>query len=257
MDKYSCIVVDDESRARILLKTMLEQYCPELTVLDECEDLPSGVKAIKKHSPSLVFLDIEMPGYSGLELLEFFDEKDITFDIIFTTAYNEYAVQAFKLSAIDYLLKPLHPDQLVDAVERFKRKNVKENSLKLEALKRNLNSNDVLSEKRMMVPIGQSLKFLVVNEIVMIKGEGAYSELYLKNGDKLLASKNLKHFEEMLSGIPNFYRVHKSYIINVNEVMEYSKSDGGVVIMSNGLEAGISTDKVDEFLKIMQGGQQS
>jgi two-component system, LytTR family, response regulator len=253
MSKYPCVIIDDESLARKLLSAMLEAYCPELEVVAECADLPTGVKAIKKHGPKLVFLDIEMPGYSGLELLDFFDDEEISFDVIFTTAYNEYAIQAFRFSAIDYLLKPLQQQQLKDAVQRFVKKTERESSNRLTALKSNLNADEPISDKRIVVPIGQSLKFLRLADIVMIKGDGAYSEVLLRDGEKILASKNLKHFEEMLEGIPRFFRSHKSYIINVHEVIEYSKSDGGVILMKDNNTAGISPDKLDEFMKLMQG----
>jgi two-component system, LytTR family, response regulator len=215
--------------------------------------LPTGVKAIKKFAPRLVFLDIEMPGYSGLELLDFFDDEEISFDIIFITAYNEYAIQAFRFSAIDYLLKPLQQQQLIDAVDRFIKKTEKESSRRLNTLKSNLNADEPLSEKRIVVPIGQSLKFLKLSDIILIKGDGAYSEVQLRGGEKILASKNLKHFEELLSGIPRFFRSHKSFIINIHEVVEYSKSDGGVIHMKDNLTAGISPDKLEEFMKLMQG----
>jgi two-component system LytT family response regulator len=253
MAKYPCVVIDDEGMARKLLKAMLEAYCPDLEVVAECGDLPTGVKAIKKFAPRLVFLDIEMPGYSGLELLDFFDDEEISFDIIFITAYNEYAIQAFRFSAIDYLLKPLQQQQLIDAVDRFIKKTEKESSRRLNTLKSNLNADEPLSEKRIVVPIGQSLKFLKLSDIILIKGDGAYSEVQLRGGEKILASKNLKHFEELLSGIPRFFRSHKSFIINIHEVVEYSKSDGGVIHMKDNLTAGISPDKLEEFMKLMQG----
>ena len=254
MANYPCIIIDDESMARKLLHAMLQSYCPELEVVAECADLPSGVKAIKKFGPKLVFLDIEMPGYSGLELLDFFDEDELTFDVIFITAYNEYAIQAFKFSAIDYLLKPLQQQQLKDAVARFIKKTERQSSRKLEALKTNLNVEEPIGEKRIVVPIGQTLKFLRLSDILLIKGEGAYSEVILAGGEKLLASKNLKHFEEMLSDIPRFFRSHKSYIINMHDVVEYSKSDGGVIFMKENHTAGLSADKLEEFMKLMAGG---
>ena len=112
------IIIDDEKRARISLAYILQEYCPNVTIVAECENLPEGVKAIRKNQPNIVLLDIEMPGHSGLELLDFFDENDVNFSIIFTTAYNEYALQAFKFSAVDYLLKPINPEQLSEAISR-------------------------------------------------------------------------------------------------------------------------------------------
>ena len=112
-----CIIIDDEPKARNLLEAIIEQYCPDLTIEALCEDLPTGIKAIKKHKPELIFLDIEMPGHSGLELMDFFDDEEVNFGIIFTTAYNEYALQAFRFSAIDYLLKPIQHTTLIETVE--------------------------------------------------------------------------------------------------------------------------------------------
>ena len=125
------IIIDDEKRARVTLKLLLNEYCPDIEIVAECENLPTGVKAIRKHNPDLVLLDIEMPGHSGLELLDFFDEDDVRFSIIFTTAYNEYAIQAFKFSAIDYLLKPINPDQLVAAIKRLQKQHQKIVNLKI------------------------------------------------------------------------------------------------------------------------------
>jgi two-component system, LytTR family, response regulator len=117
--KHKAIIVDDEKMARILLQGMLEEFCPEIAVVDTCQDLPNAIKSIHKNKPDLVFLDIEMPGHSGLELLDFLDEDDINFSIIFTTAYNQYAIDAFKLSAIDYILKPIESEELENSVSRF------------------------------------------------------------------------------------------------------------------------------------------
>jgi two-component system, LytTR family, response regulator len=243
-----CIIIDDEPKARVLLEAIVKQYCPQLQIVALCEDLPTGVKAIKKHNPDLVFLDIEMPGHSGLELLDFFNEDEVNFNVIFTTAYNEYAVQAFRFSAIDYLLKPLQHTQLVEAVERFLKKQELQKSSQLKTLKENLNTSTNWEEKRIAVPSAQTIHFFKPSEIILIKGEAAYSEIHLSNGSKLLASRNLKHFEDMLKDIPIFFRSHKSYIINRQQVKEYVKSDGGYLVLSNGEQAGLSTEKVDEFL---------
>ncbi len=247
-----CIIIDDEPKARILLEAVIKQYCPQLQIVALCEDLPTGVKAIKKHKPTLVFLDIEMPGHSGLELLDFFNEEEVNFNVIFTTAYNEYAVQAFRFSAIDYLLKPIQHTQLIEAVDRFLKQLDKQKTIQLKNLKDNLNTATHWEDKRIAVPSAQTIHFFKPSEIIMIKGEAAYSEIYLSNGSKLLASRNLKHFEDMLKDIPVFFRSHKSYIINRQQVKEYVKSDGGYLALSNGMQAGLSTEKVDEFLEKFQ-----
>jgi two-component system, LytTR family, response regulator len=246
------IIIDDEPKARILLQAVIDQYCPTVQVLEQCSDLPTGIKAIKKHKPQLIFLDIEMPGHSGLELLDFFAPEEVNFGIIFTTAYNEYALQAFKFSAIDYLLKPIQHGQLMEAIDRF---TIKDNNIQLQqiqALQQNLQPSVNIEDKRIVVPSGQTYKFLNPREIIMIKGEGAYSEIFLENGTKLLASKNLKHFEEALAQIPFFIRSHKSYLVNVKAVVEYVKSDGGYLNMKTGIMAGITGDKVEEFLGMLK-----
>jgi two-component system, LytTR family, response regulator len=246
-----CIIIDDEAKARNLLQAVIKDYCPTLNVLELCDNLPNGIKAIKKHKPQLIFLDIEMPGHSGLEILDFFEEEEINFDIIFTTAYNQYALQAFQFSAIDYLLKPIQHSLLIDAVARYTNNVNKKNRQQLLQLKDNLVPGVPWQDKKIIVPSAQTLFFFKPENIVMIKGEGAYSELYLIDGSKLLASKNLKHFEDMLQTIPVFFRCHKSYIININYLDNYVKSDGGYLTIHKNLTASISVDKSDELLKLL------
>ncbi len=244
------IIIDDEIRAVKMLEAILEDTCAEdVNVCATCQDLPEGVKAIKKHKPDIVFLDIEMPGYSGLQILDFFNEDEIDFEIVFTTAYNEFALQAFKLSAIDYLLKPIQPELIREAVNRVISKyNKTENILKFSALKQNL---DVDNTKKIAVAIGQSIKFIDIETIVFIKAEGAYSELVLKDESKILVSKNLKHFEDVLTISKNFIRVHKSYMINTQYVSEYVKSDGGYLILKEKYEVNITHDKVERLLQVL------
>ncbi len=247
MNIIKSIIIDDEPKARVLLNAIIEQYCPKVRIDALCSDLPSGIKAIKKYKPDLIFLDIEMPGHSGLELLDFFDEEEVNFGIIFITAYTEYALQAFKFSAIDYLLKPIQHTQLIEAIDRFSRKREQSQNQQLKALQGNLNVSKSWEDKRIVVPNGQNYKLLSPSDILMIKGEGSYSELYLQDGTRILASRNLKHFEEILFYIPCFFRTHKSYLVNLQTVIEFVKSDGGYLNIKGGLVAGISPEKVDEF----------
>lgn len=252
MGKYNCIIIDDENKARLLLQALIQDYCPELEVVGMADDLISGIEAIRQKKPDLVFLDIEMPGHSGLELLDMLGTNNIDFEIIFTTAYQEYAVEAFRLSALDYLLKPIDFPKLREAIDRFVRKKGRiAPQEQLDALKFNL-SAEAETERRVVIPIGQSYKFIKSGDIIMIKGDGAYSEVYLQSGDKFIVSRNLKSFGEMLSMLPNFYRCHKSYLINLRFVKEFVKSEGGRIILGQGIEAGISHDKVDEFMRIVQ-----
>lgn len=238
------IIIDDEARARTLLNKMLEEYCPDVEVLADCADLPNGVKAIRKLKPELVFLDIEMPGHSGLELLEFFDEDDVDFSIIFTTAYNQYAIQAFKLSAVDYLLKPISPADLENAVDRFtKRNNIDKSVLG------NLRESLKPQVQKIAVPEGNAIKFIELDNVLYFKADSSYTEIYFTDGGKIIISRTLKNIEEALNGNPDFLRSHKSYLINMKYVSNYVKSDGGYIVIKDKHEIPITSDKVDELLE--------
>ncbi|MFA9189820.1 response regulator [Flavobacterium sp. FZUC8N2.13] len=241
------ILIDDEKRARISLSILLEEYCPNIEVVAQCENLAEGVKAIRKYKPDLVLLDIEMPGHSGLELLDFFDENEIHFSIIFTTAYNEYALQAFKFSAIDYLLKPINPEQLVEAIQRLEKQKQKLENYTI--LKENINNGSL---DKIAVPSGNSLIFLDTSKISHIKGEGSYAEVFCSNGTKNLVSRNLKNFEDILCKDKRFMRVHKSYIINFEYVVVYNKSDGGSLELESGIHIPVSAEKSLSILEKIQ-----
>ena len=241
------IIIDDEKRARISLSYILQEYCPNVTIVAECENLAEGVKAIRKNQPNIVLLDIEMPGHSGLELLDFFDENEVNFSIIFTTAYNEYALKAFKFSAVDYLLKPIIPEELAEAVERVaKQKQRFEN---LRAFKENLQQETLT---KIAVPSGNTLLFLDTDKIMYIKGEGAYSEVFCSDGSKQLVSRNLKNFEDILCSDSRFLRIHKSYIVNFNFVTAFNKSDGGSIELENKAQIPVSPDKAQQILDQIQ-----
>lgn len=236
------IIIDDEVQGRKLLNVLIKNHTPQITVMDECADLPNGVKAIRKHKPDLVFLDIEMPGHSGLDILDFFDEKEIDFGIIFTTAYNEYAVKAFKLSAVDYLLKPISGDDLEKAAERFEKRFVNAKpEVNMQAVEK--------AGNKIAIPVGQSIKFIDLDEVLYLKAENTYTEIFMQDGSKLLVSRTLKNFEEVFSDKPAFFRCHKSYIINRNYVLDYVKSDGGYLILKPKTEIPISSERVNEFLE--------
>ncbi|PQJ75814.1 LytR/AlgR family response regulator transcription factor [Polaribacter gangjinensis] len=238
------IIIDDEKRARVTLQLLLKEYCPNITIVADCENLPEGIKAIRKHKPTIVFLDIEMPGHSGLELLDFFDENEIDFSIIFTTAYNQYAIQAFKFSAIDYLLKPINPTQLVEAIKRLE-KNIQKIE-NLQALKENILKENIT---KIAVPSGSSLIFIDTTKISYIKGEGAYSEVFCNNGTKHLVSRNLKNFEDILCVDNRFLRVHKSYIVNLEQVVSFNKSDGGSLTLEDKNQIPVSPEKSQILLE--------
>jgi two-component system LytT family response regulator len=242
------LIVDDEVKARAILRSMLQEFCPHVEIIGEAEELSGAVRFINKEKPDVVFLDIEMPGLTGLQLLDFFNPEDVEFDIIFTTAYSQYAVDAFRLSAVDYLLKPIQIDELERAVAKIKTKTKVENQAQIESLKINLKEETPFL--RIAVPVSDGLLFINTHEILYIKASGAYSEFFLTNGSKLLVSKNLKEFEKLLR-LPHFARPHRSYITNLHCVKQLLRKDGGYLIMDDGAQIHISPTSRDEtFAKI-------
>jgi two-component system, LytTR family, response regulator len=229
---------------------MLADVAPNITVLAECDDLPNGIKAIKKHNPDIVFLDIEMPGHSGLSILDFFNDDEVNFEIVFTTGYSEYAIQAFKLSATDYLLKPINPEMLENTVNLIFKNSTKNKQLNYKALKDNLSSNNN-TDKCIVVNLTGTTRFIKVKEILMFEAEGSYCKIHLLNGENILASKNLKHFEESIAGISNFFRCHKSNIINLKFVLEFNRSEGEVYL-ENKLIAMLSSEKTELLVEKMK-----
>lgn len=244
------IIIDDEERGRNALASLLETYCPEVEIVDQCTNVPEGVISIRKNLPELVFLDVEMPVYNGFELLNFFSE--INFEIIFVTAHSHHAITAFKVSAIDYILKPIDIDSLVHAIEKYTTK--KEHAhvqQRLELLQENLKNDEF---KRIALPMGEGLLFVEVSEIVLLKADGSYTEVYLTSGSKLLVSKKLKFFEDLLHNRVNFYRCHRSFLININHICKYQKGEG-VIYMEGDLSVTIARDKKQAFEALikMQG----
>lgn len=243
------ILIDDERKARSVLKTLLEENCPKITQIIEAEDLLSGVALIKKEQPQLVFLDIEMPEYSGLEIVDFLDKENYNFEIIFVTAYSEYAIQAFQLSAIDYLLKPARPTQVKEAVEKALDQIGKSQlNNKLEELKNNFFNKGF---KKIALPFSDGIKFVNFKDIIVLEADGMYTKITTSNTSEILVSKPLKHFVELLGAQSEFYKPHRSFLINLSYIKEYIKKDGGYIVMDNDKSVSISKDKKEEFLTIV------
>lgn len=236
------IIVDDEQRGRDTLTSLLKTYCEDVELVDVCSNVPDAVLSIRKHKPDLVFLDVEMPVYSGLELLNFFDAFD--FEIIFVSAYSEYAIKAFEVSAIDYILKPVEIDQLKRAVEKFvTHRNHSSFQQKLDLVKENLKNGEA---KRIALPMNDGLIFTSVDDIVLLQAEGAYTNVFLSNGTRILVSKKLKFFEDLLEGRELYYRTHRSYIIHLNFLNKYLKGEGTIIMEGHHLVS-ISREKKNEF----------
>lgn len=243
------IIIDDEPKARNVLRVLLEENCPEVSVIFEAEDLLSGVALIKKEKPQMVFLDIEMPEHSGLEIVNFINKESFKFEIIFTTAYSEYAIKAFQLAAIDYILKPVRPSQVKQAVDRAIQFIGKSNiNLKLDALQQGMQS---ASFKKIALPIADGIRFVSLDDLIILEADGMYTKITMKDETTTIISKPLKHFADLLESYPAFYKPHRSYLIHLRYIKQYVKSDGGYVIMDTGHSVSIAKDKKDEFLKIM------
>lgn len=242
MELIRAVIIDDESRARSTLAALLKEFCPSVEVVAECASVPEGVLAINQRRPQLVFLDIEMPEYSGFELLSFF--RDIDFQVVFVTAYNEYALKAFEVSATDYLLKPVDIDKLKAAVEKVsKRADSLDTQNRVDVLKDAFSSGQF---NKIALPVSEGLLFVEVPEIVFLEAEGAYTTVWLKNGSRILVSKKLKFFEEILEGRPNFFRSHRSFMVNINYLKKYNKADSSL-LLDNGKTVYISRERKADF----------
>ncbi|MBQ4819872.1 LytTR family DNA-binding domain-containing protein [Aquimarina sp. MMG016] len=249
--KITAVIIDDEKKARTLLNTILREYCPQIEDVYNAEDLPSGVELIKKHKPDIVFLDIEMPQYSGLQILEFVNKEDLDFEIVFTTAYSEYAVQAFQFSAIDYLLKPMRPKQVQEAVAKFE-KEVKKGQLhdRLQELSKALNTK---SFNKIALPMSDGVHFLSLDDIICFKADGMYTRVYSRSEGEMMISRPLKHFEGIMQDKPLFYRPHRSFLINLHYIKQFVKKDGSYIIMENDMSVSISKERREEFLSFVNG----
>ena len=217
------IIIDDEPKARNLLEILIKENCPKITTVFSAEDLLSGVALIKTEQPQIVFLDIEMPQHSGLEIFDFLDTKDHNFEIIFTTAYSEYAIQAFELSAIDYLLKPLRAEKLKEAVNKAIQNIGKTQiNLKLEELRKSLTASNF---NKIGLPVADGIKFVNFNSIIMLAADGMYTNVSTVKEGTILVSKPLKFFVEILQKMKTFYRPHRSHLINLSYIKEYIKKE--------------------------------
>ncbi len=247
----TAIIIEDERNAREFLhKLILRSFSEKVVVLDTVDSVAKGVEAIKKYKTALdvVFLDIQMPEENGFELFKYFD--NVSFDVIFTTAFKDYAIDAIKFSALDYLLKPINFIDLNDAIKRLEcKKNIFNNSLKINTLLDNINA-DSLNYNKVALPTSDGFQLEKIGNILYAKAQGNYSVIRTQNGKDILLSKTLKHLEDLL---PKniFFRIHKSFLINLNYVTLYSKSENQVTISSNE-QFPVSVRKNEQFINAIQ-----
>ncbi|WP_396635579.1 LytR/AlgR family response regulator transcription factor [Maribacter sp. R77961] len=234
------ILIEDESNSREILRNYLKKYCPKVDLVGEAASIKEGLKLINNNDLDLIFLDVEMPFGNAFDLLEQLPER--SFEIVFVTAYDHYAKDALNEHAAYYLMKPINIDELIKAVAYVFEVKEKENKLQESVL----NSKSKGVSGKLTLPQQDGFQILNVEEILYCKADDNYTEIFLEN-KKILVSKTLKYFEEALSDFP-FARVHKSYLVNVNEVVKYRKGKGGSVVMSNGKELLVSASKKKQFL---------
>jgi two-component system LytT family response regulator len=240
---FKAIIVDDENKGRRSLERLLELLKAPIEIIDTAANVSEAVHKIDSLKPNLVFMDIMLQKGTGFDVLEKISFKN--FHLIFVTAFDQYALKAFRYSAIDYLTKPLDPDLLEESINRLvESKPSDELSTKLEALKDNHKSLEKLA-----LHDAQGIQLVKVNEVLFCKSSNNYTEFHLANQKLILVSRTLKEFDELLSG-NGFFRVHQSYLINLNRVSQYLKQDGGYVKMEDGTLIGVSRRKKEELLKL-------
>ncbi len=245
--KFTAVIIDDEADARDTLAGLLKQNTPEINIVGTAENAKTGIELINKFQPKIVFLDVEMPKATGFDLLQSF--KKPNFEVIFTTAHSNYALQAIKISAIDFLLKPIDKDELITAVNKAIN-SIEKNQLnsKLETFITNI-SNKEAQELKIVIPATNGFKVAVLKDILYLQADRNYTHIYFTDGNTELASKSLKEFDDMLSN-KGFFRTHQSYLINKNHVIGFTKGKNSSVKLLNNVEVELARSKKAEFLEL-------
>jgi two-component system, LytTR family, response regulator len=247
MDPIKAILIDDESSSLENLQRKIDEFCPEIKVVAISEQPGEAIFLIRHHRPEVIFLDIEMPHMNGFRMLD--ELGDYQGEIIFTTAYSHYAIEAIRLSAFDYLMKPVIIQELQTSVSRLARQLACRTQERLDLLRQSL-SRSQSQEDRMAVPTGDGLEFIQIKDVIRIESSSNYSRIFFVNSRSIRVTRQLKEFEEMLLTY-RFCRVHNVHLINLNHVRKYIRGEGGRAIMINGDEIDISRRRRDDFLKLM------
>jgi two-component system LytT family response regulator len=248
MTSIKAIIVDDEPSARTLLRKFIEEHCKGVEIVDEAENIKTAVKLINKHKVELVFLDIEMPEENGFALFDYFDQP--SFETIFCTAYSDYAVKAFEVSAVDYLLKPLSINKLIAAVEKAIKVHGQNQIIqRISVLKENLTVNKL---QKIALPLSDGMVFVKLEDIMYFEADGSYTHVVTKTG-KTLISKKIKEFDELLSDDTRFFRVHRSYFVNVLQVKKYNKKEGATLLFEDEKIIPVAREKKSEFDEFIGG----
>ena len=244
-----CIIIDDEKKAREAFEKIINLYFKDkLFVIGKASNVKEGVTSINQHNPDIVFLDIEMPNENGFKLFEYFDHYH--FEVIFTTAYKQYAIEAIKYAAIDYLLKPINFIDLRDAIYRYKeKKQVESRQQRMETLLANIGAGTNIKSK-VALPTFTGYQMENINNIMYCQADINYTVVHTVNKNKITVCKTLKIIEDILPD-EYFFRVHKSYLVNLNHIEKYSKTDGHYIILENGERIDVAHRRVDDFVKAL------
>lgn len=237
----TALLVDDEANSRVILRNYLTKYCPKVKIIGEAASVQETIELLKTKTPDMVFLDVEMPYGNAFDLLE--QLPDRTFETVFVTAYDHYAIEALNAQATYYLLKPIAIDNLILAVEHVQYIKQRETELQDEVLVANFDK----VQGKITIPQQDGFEVLIVADILYCEADDNYTHIYLQKGQKLV-SKTLKYFEDILAP-EGFARIHKSFLVNINEVVRYRKGKGGSVVLSSGKELMVSASKKGELLK--------
>lgn len=241
------VLIDDEPHCLGTLAILLKEYCPDVQIEDQCRSAVSGLQAIEKSKPDLVFLDIEMPAMNGFEMLEIFSE--ISFAIIFTTSYDQYAIKAIRFSALDYLLKPINPIELVRALKKVQEQRHLPFVEQFQMLLKQIQTKEPQFTK-IAVPTVEGFELIPADQVTRCEADDNYTHLFLKNKSKIKACRTLKEMEAQLHDFTFFIRVHHSFLVNLNEVTRYVRGEGGYLVMSDGSTVNVSRSRKDALLKL-------
>lgn len=234
------IIIDDESKARESITHLLKLTFKDVELVGEADSVKTGVETINKLNPDLVFLDIQLEDGTGFDILK--ELKDIDFHIIFITAFNEYAVKAFKYAAMDYLMKPVNPKEFIHAVERIRNIHKKDDfQTKFNAYLSHLKDSKT-ENKKIILKTAESIHLINVNDIIRCEADKGYTDFYLEDGSKILVSKGLKDYDELLKDF-SFIRTHQSHLINLDYIKSFEKADGGYILMSDNSTVPVSSRK--------------
>jgi two-component system LytT family response regulator len=242
----NAILIDDEKHCLETLRMLLNRYCKDVNIIEECSSPKKGLEAIAKHRPDLVFLDIEMPVMNGFDLLQQLPE--IPFAVIFTTSYDQYAIKAIKFSALDYLLKPIDPEELITAVSKVSSRKQQPGAEQFNILLKQIQQRGAGFEK-IAIPTIEGFELIRADQIIRCEADDNYTHVYLKNKSKIVSSRMLKEMEELLQEFRYFERVHNSYLVNMNEVSKYIRGEGGYLLMSDGSTVSISRSRRESLIK--------